>query len=108
VEKTAPKTVGRPFTGKDDPRSGHGKKGHSGRKSRDFYLQCQDAVDTHVLAKCITVVAERSPVGEKGQPDGAYWAAANFLAKYAHSPAMPAMQVSSEGGRVSVTLDLGE
>lgn len=106
--KTAPKTVGRPFTGRDDPRAGHGKKGRSGRKSRDFYLQCQEAVDSYVLPKCVQVVTERSPVSPKGEPDGAYWAAANFLAKYARSPAMPSMQLSSESGKVMVTLDLGE
>lgn len=108
MAKTAPNTVGRPFTGNGDPRNGHGKKGRSGRKSRDFYLQCQDAVDSHVLPKCVQVVTERSPVGSKGEPDGAYWAAANFLAKYARSPAMPSMQLSQEAGRVTVTLDLGE
>lgn len=108
MTKTATKTVGRPFTGADDPRSGHGKKGRSGRKSRDFYLQCQGAIDTQVLPKCVQVVTERSPVGPKGQPDMAYWTAANFLAKYAHSPVMPSMQLSNEAGRVTVTLDLGE
>lgn len=107
--KTAPKTVtGRPFEEGNDPRRGHGKKGRSGRKSKDFYLQCQDAVDSDVLPKVIRVVQERDPVGAKGQPDGAYWAAANFLAKYARSPAMPSMQLSNESGRVTVTLDLGE
>lgn len=85
-----------------------GKKGRSGPKSLDFYVQCQGAVDNHVLPKVIAVVKERSPVGKKGQPDGAYWAAANFLAKYARSPAMPSMQLSQESGKVTVTLDLGE
>lgn len=108
MAKTAPKTVGRPFTGADDPRSGHGKKGRSGRKSRDFYLQCQGAADDHILPKAIQVVQERDPVGAKGQPDGAWWAAANFIAKYARSPAMPSMQLSNDAGKVTVTLDLGE
>jgi hypothetical protein len=108
VRKTAPKSVGRPFAEGDDPRRGGGKKGRSGRKSRDFYLQCQEATDAYVLPKCVEVVQTRSPVGTKGQPDGAYWAAANFLAKYARSPAMPSMQLSQESGKVTVTLDLGE
>lgn len=106
MAKTVPKTG--QFLSGDDPRRGHGKKGRSGRKSRDFYLQCQDAVDSHVLPKCITVVNERTPVNAKGEPDMAYWAAANFLAKYARSPAMPSMQLSGESGKVTVTLDLGE
>ena len=47
--KTARKTVGRPFTGKDDPRSGHGKKGRSGRKSRAFLQRCIDATEDPTL-----------------------------------------------------------
>lgn len=107
--KTAPKTVtGRPFEEGDDPRRGHGKKGRSGRKSNDFYLQCQEAIDDDVLPKVRQVVRDRHPTTPKGQPDMAYWTAANFLAKYARSPAMPSMQLSNESGRVTVTLDLGE
>lgn len=61
-----------------------------------------------MLPKVRAVVQTRSPVGAKGQPDGAFWAAANFLAKYARSPAMPSMQLSNTAGHVTVTLDLGE
>ena len=50
-EKTAPKPRGRPFTGKDDPRAGHGKKGRSGRKSKEFLARCATALQDEALWK---------------------------------------------------------
>ena len=90
------------------PKNTGGKKGRSGPKALDFYLQCRGASDAFMLPKAIEVVKTRSPITKTGKPDLAYWACANWLSKFAYAPVMPAVQMASEGGRVTVTLDLGE
>lgn len=75
AKKTAKKTVGRPFTGKGDPRNGVGKKGASGRPASE--------VKAALLAGFSAALPELLRLSRQAKSEGDRIRALDVLGKYA-------------------------